>query len=193
MTDWLISQRQIKGVIPEPCFAYGYSFYLCEEHALVSFLCSCYPGWMCVLLRKEKPLCKGPCPTSVSFVQEGICCHCLGKFHALSACAESSVKGEQKRKSLLPFIFRYKGTESGSVAFSKVFCWHPGNQESKPQLGWDPHPLICGIFKERCWSERGIGDFFWGRRGLLASRDCVAAWAVQDVWDVTQDIWRITP
>lgn len=106
---------------------------------------------MCVLLRREKSsLCKGPCPTSVPFVQKGICCHCLGKFHALSACAESSVKGEQERKSLFPFvIFKYKGKQPGGLFFSKVFCWHCGNQESKPQLGWDPHPLACWIFKWR--------------------------------------------
>lgn len=153
MTDWLISQRQIKEsflALPMDIA----SIYVKNMLWSLSFVTAAQAECVCCSER-EKPLCKGPCPTSVSFVQEDICCHCLGKFRALSACAESSVKGEQKRKPLLPFIFKHKGTQTGSVVFPKVLCWHPGNPESKPQLGWDPHPLTCWIFK---WRDADLNE-----------------------------------
>lgn len=77
-----------------------------------------------VSLGKEKSsLCNGPvpCPMSMPFVQEDVCCGCLGKFYA-----ESSVKGEEgkkRRESLFPFtFFKYKGKQKGGVVFFfKVF------------------------------------------------------------------------
>lgn len=147
---------------------------------------------MCVLLRKENPL----------FVRDLAPHQCLLSRKASAAIAwGSSMHWVQVWRAL------WKGNKSGNHCFlllssnirergqvvwifSKVFCWNPGNQESKPQLGWDPHHWHAGSISGRRWSEQGIGDFFWGKRGFLASRVCVAAWAGQDVRDVTQRMYE---
>lgn len=52
---------------------------------------------------RKSSLCEGPvpCPTSMPFVQAGICCDCLGhlgKFYALSAYCRVLRKGKEKKK-----------------------------------------------------------------------------------------------
>lgn len=63
--------------------------------------------------------------------------------------------------------------------FSKVFCWHPGNQESKPQLGWDPHPLARWIFRcrgadlnEELGISSEVAEVYWLLETVLLPGRC---------------------
>lgn len=138
-------------------------------------------------LRKEKlSLCKGPvpCPTSMPFVQEGICCNCLGKFYASSAyCRELCERGRRGggKEILVSFrVLQNKGKQKGGVVFFQgvlLTSWKPRANLSLAgiPIHWHAGSLNGEVLSRR----RNHGDFLPGGRGLLAFRECIAAWAVQ--------------
>lgn len=149
------------------------------------------PGWVCVCSSESKKssLCKGPPPhsTSMPFVQEGICCDCLGKFYASSAqCRELCKRGRGKKNKKGNPCFLLCSSSTREIGrwcgFLKVFCWSPGKKKADLSLAGIPIHCHAGSLNGGVLSwRRSHGNFLPRGKGWLAFRECIAVWVVQGV------------